>query len=691
MIMNGINPKYEALFTPWKIGKVEIKNRIVMCPMGGTSLFGWFELGGCHFDREAAKLFLERANNNVGLIIPGIAPLRDTFWGKWLWQNPKMFRDLKIFMDELHKTGAKLFIQLTAGMGRSWAITELIAPMHKNKFTRALIKPVIDTSHELASPSEQPSRWAHDIICPEMTVEQIHEIIEAFAKTAKLCMDAGVDGVEVHAVHEGYLLDQFAIEFFNKRTDAYGGSFENRYRFAAEVVRAIKKSCGADFPVSLRYSVESKMKGFCEGAMPGEEYTEVGRAMEESERAARYLQDAGYDMLNADNGTYDSWYWAHPPMYMPENCNLSDVAHIKKYVDIPVVCAGRMDPETGAAAVAAGEIDGVGVARQFLTDPEWVTKLIEDRISDIKPCICCHSGCFNFSSSKGHANTQDLSDTMGLARCALNPQTMQSGKYYLEPAKKKKKIAVIGGGIGGMEAALVCAKRGHAVTLYEKTDTLGGVFIAASAPSFKEKDRELIAWYIRELGKYPIDVKLSCEVTDIESLGADEIIVATGATPKRIPVKGADKAVEAVEYLLGEKAVGDNVTIVGGGLTGCEIAYELYLQGKHPTIVEMQDDLITAKGICLANTSFLRDFFKTNKVPVHLETSLCEICEGAVRVREKDGREFEIPADSVILSVGYNPAPLFKRSRHVHVIGDADRVGNLRSVIWGAWDVCMKL
>ena len=686
-----MDQKYEALFTPWNIGKVQIKNRIVMCPMGGTSLFGWFELGGCHFDKEAAKLFLERANNNVGLIIPGIAPLRDTFWGKWLWQNPKMFEDLKEFMDEIHKTDTKLFVQLTAGMGRSWAITELIAPLHKNKVTRALIKPVIDTSHELACPSPQPSRWAHDIECPEMTVEQIHEIIEAFAKTAKLCKDAGVDGVEVHAVHEGYLLDQFAIEFFNKRTDEYGGSFENRYRFAAEVVAAIKEACGEDFPVSLRYSVESKMKGFCKGAMPGEDYVEVGRNMEESEKAAKYLQDAGYDMLNADNGTYDSWYWAHPPMYMPQNCNLDDVAHIKKFVDIPVVCAGRMEPEDAAKAIAEGRIDGMGVARQFLTDPEWITKLIDDRLEEIKPCICCHSGCFNFSSSKGHANTQDLTDTMGLARCALNPQTMQSKKYKIEPAATKKNVAIIGGGIGGMEAAIVCAKRGHSVTLYEKDDKLGGVFIAAAAPSFKEKDRDLIKWYEREITRYPIEVKLNTEVKDINALGADEVIIATGATAKRIPVKGVEHTIEATEYLLGEKTVGENVTIIGGGLTGCEIAYDLYLQGKKPTIVEMMDDLIVTKGICLANTSFLRDFFETNKVPVHLETKLNEVLEDGVMVTDKDGKNFKIDADSVIMSVGYNPAPLAPKEKHVHVIGDANKVGNLRTVIWGAWDVAMKI
>ncbi len=685
-----MDQKYEALFTPWKIGNVEIKNRIVLCPMGGTSLFGWMEHTGNHFDKEAAKFFIEKANNNVGLIIPGIAPIRSTFMGQWLYQNKKMFKELKEFMDEIHKTGAKLFIQITAGMGRSWAVPTPLVMLHNAPIIRDIIKPIINIPYQSASPSELPSRWSDKMTCRAITIKEIEEIVEAFAKTAALCKEAGVDGIEVHAVHEGYLLDQFTTEYTNKRTDKYGGSFENRYRFATDIVKAIKVSCGEDYPVSLRYSVQSKVKDFGVGAVPGEEYEELGRTMEESEKAAKYLQDAGYDMLNADNGTYHSWYWAHPPMYMPQNCNLEDVAHIKKFVDIPVVCAGRMEPDVGAKAVAEGLIDGVGVARQFLADAEWVTKLIEDRLEDIRPCICCHNACFNMAHYKGVANAQSIYDASHIARCALDPRVMQSEKYKIIPAKKQKNIAVIGGGIGGMEAAMVCAKRGHKVTLYEKSDKLAGVFIAAAAPSYKEKDKALIAWYNREIGKYDINIKLNTEVTDVKALGADEVIVATGAKARKLPVKGAEYGIEAVEYLLREKQVGENVVIIGGGLTGCEIAYELYLEGKKPTIIEMQNDLIVSDKICLANTSFLRDFFNANKVPVHLESKASEIREDGVIIVNKQGEKTEIPCDSVVISAGYEPAPIAKGS-HIHIIGDASRVGSLRTVIWQAWDKAMKL
>ena len=681
--------KYESLFTRWKINNVEIKNRIVLCPMGGTSLFGWMEPN--HFDKVAADFFLERAKNNVGLIIPGIAPLRDTLGGRWLYQNKAMFKKLKVFMDEIHKTGAKLFVQLTAGFGRSFAITDSLTILAKNKVLATLAKPIVDIGYLCASPSELPSRWAEDVMVRPLTVKEINKMVQAFAKTAKLCKEAGVDGVEVHAVHEGYLLDQFTLKYTNKRTDQYGGSFENRYRFPVEVVHAIKEACGKDYPVSLRYSVVSKTKGFCKGALPEEkDYLEVGRDFEESKIAAKYLQDAGYDMLNADNGTYDAWYWAHPPGYMPENCNLDDVAAIKKYVTIPVVCAGRMNLEVGAKAVEDGLIDGVGIARQFLTDPEWITKLLEERLDEIKPCICCHNGCFSLAHHKGHANDQPFNDVAHMARCALNPQTMQGHKYDLKKTKHPKNIAIIGAGIGGMETAIVAKLRGHNVTIYEQSDHLGGVFVPASVFSFKEKDRELLKWYEKQLSLLNIKVVFNKKVTDLNELKADKIVVATGSKAKRLPIKGAEHAIEAVSFLNKEKEVKDKVVIIGGGLTGCEIAYELSLQGKHPIIVEALDDLMKVKGLCLANTSFLRDYFDYHKVPVYLESTAKEIKENQVIINQK-GKTVVVDCDNVIVSIGYKSNPLFEKQKNVYVVGDAYKVGNLRTVIWRAWDVAKKL
>ncbi len=684
-----MNKVYDPLFTPWKIGNVEIKNRIVMTSMGGTSLFGWMEPN--HFDKEAANFLLERAKNNVGLILPGIAPIRDILLGKWLYQGTGKFDQLKEFMDEFHKTGCKLFVQLTAGFGRSLAINDIMVKAAHNKALATVIKPILNVEYLTASASATPNRWEETCMSRPMTIKEIQEIIDAFARVSKLLQDAGVDGVEIHAVHEGYLLDQFTMKYTNQRTDQYGGSFENRYRFPVEIVQAIKKTCGKDFPVSLRYSVTSKTKGFGKGALPGEDYVEVGRDMEESERAAKYLQDAGYDMLNCDNGTYDAWYWAHPAPYMPENCNLADVAHIKKFVDIPVVCAGRMDPEVGAKAVAAGDIDAAGFARPFLADPEWVTKLIHDEMDDIRPCICCHNACFNMAHYKGVGNDQSLLDNAGMARCALNPETMQSKKYKITPAKKQKNVAVIGGGIGGMEAARVLALRGHKVTVYEKTNVLGGVFIAAAAPEFKEKDKELIRWYEKQMKDLKIDIRFNTEVKDVQSLGADEVIVATGSKARTINIPGAERSIEACDYLLGTKEVGETVVVVGGGLTGCEIALDLYKKGKKPIIVEMKNDLIAVKGVCLANSSYLRDFFELHKVPVFLESGVKEITADGVKVADKNGQITNIKADSVILSVGYVPAPAAEKSSKVHLVGDCKKVGNLRTVIWRAWDVAMKI
>ena len=690
-----MNPKYEPLFTPWKIGNLEIPNRIVQCSMGGTSLFGWMEPS--HLDKEAAYFLLNRAQDGVGLILPGMQCIKDAIGGRWLYQNDKMFKDLKPYMDELHKTGAKLFVQLAAGMGRSMAITKPMVMLLKHPLLGRLASPVADLDYICASASATPNRWAEDVKSRPMTIKEIHDQVDAFAKTAKKLMDAGVDGVEIHAVHEGYLLDQFTISNMNYRTDEYGGSFENRYRFPVEIVQAIKAACGKDFPVSLRYSVVSKTKTWGKGAMPYEtDFTEFGRDMEESEKAIKYLSDAGYDMFNCDNGTYDAWYWAHPPQYMPDNCNLEYVEHIKKFTDKPVVCAGRMDPVKAAEEIAAGRLDAVAIARQNLVDHEWIHKIKEGREDDIKPCIRCHNGCFNFAKYKGTSNLQKLDDSLHLARCALNPTTMQHNKYKIVPARKPKKVAIIGGGVGGMECALVLKQRGHIPTIFEKTGELGGLFLTASAMTFKENDKELIRWYLKEIEREGIDVRLNTEVNDLGTMrGYDEIIVATGSVPRTMPgIKGFEKTLTFTQVLKDKVDVGDKVLFLGGGQSSCEAAYDLLLNfGKHPIIVEYAGDLVAAQATCLANTSYLRDAMEYHKVPVYLHSTVTEITDKGCTVKNvQTGESFFVECDSVVNGIGFVPTPVGgKDNKNAHRVGDCVAIGNLRTVIWRAWDVCMKI
>ena len=690
-----MNEKYSPLFTPWKIGNVEIKNRIVQVSMGGTSLFGWLE--PCHFDKEAAYHILNRAQNNVGLVLPGMQCVRDTMGipGRhWLYQNKKMFKDLAEWLPEFHKTGAKLFIQLAGGFGRSMAINQMMVDMLKNKAFGKLASGVVDVDYACASASETPNRWYPELKSRPLTVEEIQEMVDAFGKTARLLREAGVDGVEIHAVHEGYLLDQFTIANMNYRTDQYGGSFENRFRFPVEIVQEIKKQCGNDFPVALRYSVVSKTKGFGEGAVPGEEFVEFGRDMAESEKAIKYLGDMGYDFFDCDNGTYDAWYWAHPPVYMDHNCNLADVEHIKQFTDKPVACAGKMEPEVAAAEIAAGKLDAVAIARQNLVDPEWINKIIDNRVEDIKPCINCHNACFSFNKSKGTPNMQTLDDSLHLARCALTPPTMQHNKYKIVPTKHPKKVAIIGGGIGGMEAALVLKKRGHTPVIFEKSDKLGGMYLYASAMSFKEADKQLLRWYERELKKYNIEVRFNMEINAPQTIRRefDEVIVSTGATPKTLPVPGFNKTINFKQLLLKEVDAGDKIVFFGGGQSSCEAAYEMVLQGKHPIIVEYANDLIVTPGTCLANASFLREMLAFKKVPVYLEHTITEIGDGYVMVKPaKGGDAFKIECDSVVNGIGFVPAPVAATDKKVHHIGTCEKWGNLRDVIWGAWDVCMKI
>ena len=676
--------KYEALFTPLKVGGVTIKNRFVHAPMEGTAPLEWTT--GYKFNEHAKEYLLDRARNDVGLIIPGIITVKSMIGGKWLYKSGKKFqKELTEFMDEIHKNDCKMFVQLGAGFGRVMVMIDMLAGLMDKKFLAKMLK----VNRITASPSELPSVWDPNRKCPEITVEEIKEIIEGYGKGAKVLKDCGVDGVEIHAIHEGYLLDQFTIKNTNNRTDEYGGSLENRARFVTDIIKAIKKECGEDFPVVVRYSVTSKMRGFNKGALPGEKFEEFGRDYEESAKLAKLLEEAGADALDADNGSYDSWYWAHPPMYMPLACNLDDAKFIKKQVNIPVFCAGRMeDPNTGVEVIEKEEIDAVAIGRQFLADPEYVVKVKEDRLDDIKPCLACHNACFAVAQKpEGGANMA----SWGNGKCAITPYTLNESARALKPLEKKKKIAVIGAGIAGMEFARIATLRGHEVTIYEKGNELGGVFIAAAAPKFKEKDKMLLKWYAKQMKDLNIKIEFNHEVTEeeLKTLEADEIIYAVGAKRRELNISGGEKAIDAIEYLRGEAEVGENVVIIGGGLTGCEIAYDAVLNGKKPVIIEAQPYILNMPLLCAANSNMLKEIIRYYNIPVYTSSNVVRITDNEV-VIEKDGEEQLIVADTVIKSIGYNNSGVESKD-NFHVIGDAEKVGNLKDVIWTAYDLANNL
>lgn len=667
--------RLQAISRPWKIGNMEIKNRTVMAAMGIHSQR--MVNHDNSYTQDGIDYFVERAKGGIGLIITGGMAVQNKYdsveGGNCVLNSGDEFiTNTRKLTDEVHKYGAKIVCQLSAASGRT--------------------APVWFMSGEPIAPSDGlPNVWKPEIKHRALTKEDIEMYLHGFEVGAKLCKDAGFDGVEIHAMHEGYLLDQFSLANMNTREDEYGGPrLENRLRFAKEIVERIHAACGDDFPVLMRYSVTSKMKGFNQGALPGETFDEFGRTREESIEVARLLEKYGYAALDADNGTYDSWFWAHPPVYMPEACNLEDCAFIKEKVNIPVICAGRMeDPAADDKAIREGKIDAIGLARSLLADPYWPKKAMNDKAEHIRPCIACHVGCL-----QRIFNMKDMS-------CALNPACCNEKAYELKPTASPKNVMVIGGGIAGMEAARVCALRGHKVDLYEKADRLGGMFIAASSMSFKKADRKLISWYEQQMKETGVTVHMNCNVTTdhVKLENPDVVYVATGSAPRILSgVPGSDSphVVSAVDALLGKKPIGEHVVIIGGGLTGIEIAYEQALTGKEVNVVEVLPEILSKKeDLCAANENMLRMAIEQYHIGIHTDTQIVQISEDSVTI-EKDGKQTVLPSDTVISSIGYiSEHSLAEQLEDCGVqfetLGDCDHVSNLMGAIWKAFESASKI
>ncbi len=658
--------KYKNLFTPVKIGSVTIKNRFAMAPMGPLGLAD--SEGG--FNQRGIDYYTERAKGGTGLIITGVTFSDCKVETQSMpncpnsTYNPVHFiRTAREMTERVHAYGSKIFLMMSAGFGR------VTIPTNLGEFP-----PV--------APSAIPHRWL-DKICRPLTVEEIKSIVKSFGDGAYNAKRAGFDGVEIHAVHEGYLLDQFAISMFNLRTDEYGGSLENRLRFAREVVEEIKSRCGKDFPVALRFSVKSMIKDWREGALPGEEFEEKGRDVAEGLEAAKLLVQYGYDALDTDVGTYDAWWWNHPPMYQEKGLYRPYCKMVKEVVDVPVLCAGRMDnPDMASQAVENGECDIVSLGRPLLADPDYVNKLRAGRLDQIRPCISCQEGCMG--------RIQEYS----MINCAVNPQAARERDMAYEPILRSKKVLVVGGGVAGCEAARVLAIRGHQPELYEKGSRLGGNLLPGGAPEFKEDDLALADWYAAALKDLRVPVYLNHEVTKEEVLAGDydAVIIATGSQPKKFSLGDDDKVYTAAQVLLKEKDCGESTVIVGGGLVGCETALWLAEHGRKVTIVEALDKILAVNGpLCHANKDMLERLVPYHGVDVITGAKVKSYRDGVLTAETAEG-EKTISCDSVILAVGYREEDSLYRQLEfdvpeIYLLGDAKKVSNIMYGIWDAFEV----
>lgn len=657
---------YKTLFTPLKVGSITLKNRYAVAPMGGR--FACFGLKG-EYSENGIEYFVDRAKGGFGLIVTGanfvdhtvdpFDPKNDTIGPDY---SPVVFgHGARTLTRRVHAYGTKIFLQLSVGQGR----------MGNGK-----------------SVSPIPYYNNPDKLCEEMTKEEIERKIAAVVKYAQLAKQWGFDGVEIHGHHWGYLLDQFAMAYTNHRTDEYGGDLDGRLTFARKIITGIKETCGQDFPVSMRLCMKTYMRGYNQPSLNGD--GEVGRDIDEAIEIAKRYEQYGVDMINCNTGSYDAFFYCVSPYYLDKGYNVQYAGRLKAALHIPVIVAGAMDdPDICEQAVASGAIDGATIGRAGLVDSNYPNKVAAGKLADIRPCIKC-TNCIETVLSSG------------CPLCSANPAAMLEQRYGVKETLEKRKIAVIGGGVSGMEAAITAKKAGHDVELYEASDALGGHLIEAGSHPFKQGIADLNKWYQHELARMGIPVHMHTKMTaqDVRATGCDTAILAVGSYHFVPPIPGHDheKAVVCYDVLMKKKEVGQNVVVVGGGLTGCELAYDLArFEGKNVTLVEGLSDILSA-GPKVPNSvnmmlRLLLDEYKVNIVTEHM---IAEVNDAGAVVKAKDGTLETIPADNVVFAIGLRPQPsmaaeLLGSGVTVYEVGDGSRVGNIQTCTAAAYEVARAL
>jgi len=610
------------LLEPGSLGKLSLKNRIMMAamnPQGG----GLIEPDG-RLSQQGIDYFLTRAKGGAGLLVVGTAnvnrgrePSLRTMFPCALMADHRMYiARLSQLAEAAHDYGSRVAISFGAGAG-------------------------------------PPAT---------LSTEQIEGLIKAYGDAAEIARDAGLDAIELNG-HLGGVPDQFMTSLWNKRTDEYGGDLDGRLKFAVEMIGAVKRSAGADFPVIYKYGLKH--------------YVDGGREEAEGVEIAPRLEAAGADALTVDAGCWDTFHWVHAPTTQPPGVNVDMAAMAKEAVKIPVIAVGKLgNPQLAESVLQEGKADFIMMGRPLLADPEWPKKVEAGMFEDIRPCIGCFEGCMGRSG-------RNIS-------CAVNPTTGMERELTLEPAEESKSVLVVGGGPGGMEAARIAALRGHRVTLWEKSDTLGGNLIPAAVPDFKQEYGKYIKYLVTQVEKLGVAVELSREATvdQVKKTAPDVVFIATGSTPiiPEIPGVDKEKVGTATDVLLGKSEAGKTVVVLGGGIVGCETALYLAQQGKQVTIVEILGSV--ARDMFFVNRMHMMELLAENKVKILTETSVAEIEDDSVVLVDKEYKRSKLENDTVVIALGLEPnkeleTALGDAVPETHAIGDC--VGP-RKVIDAVWE-----
>jgi 2,4-dienoyl-CoA reductase-like NADH-dependent reductase (Old Yellow Enzyme family)/thioredoxin reductase len=625
-----MDKRFRKLFTPIEIGAVTVPNRIYM-PSLCTNY------AGPHGESTTQDIgyYEARARGGTGLICIDYSCVspegRGMMGQRGLWENEFMPQFTRV-VDGIKVRGARVTTQIHHA-GVNAMVPQPVGPSQLS-----------NTQFFVTKPSG-------------LSTEEAEQMVEKFVAAAVRAKTCGVDMVEVHGTH-GYLICQFLSPLYNNRTDKYG---QDRTLFATEIVQKVKEQCGADFPVIFRLCADEFMPG--------------GITIDYAKEIAKKLEASGVDLLNVTGANYDTIDYLLPSMYLAEEDGeryrfLKLAAEIKKVVSIPVASGGLLiDPFLAERLLAEGALDMVFIGRQLMADPDWPNKVRNGRLEDIRPCVACNDGCVGriISNQPVWCSVNSL--------CGF--ESRWANEESLPKPSKKKKVLVIGAGPGGLEAARIAALRGHAVSLVEKADKIGGTLNLASIPSFKQRYRQLIEWYRTQLSKLSVDITLNKEATAdlIKQEAPDAIILATGSEPICPKIPGIERAIMADDMMLGKQQVGQNVVLIGGGFVGIDIALYLAKQGKKVTIVEALPEAGTDLEITV-RLSFFRSGGLLDKygITVITESPVVEVKDNGVEITGDAGERRLLEADSIVCAVGRQSTPyagLVNDTNEVYVIGDA--------------------